>query len=128
MELVREWVARFNREGFLPEELFDPDVELFNIREFPLPGPYSGYEGLRKWREAIFEVVEEGRFEIDELIDVDEADLVVSKMRILGRAKHTGIHVDIGFANVNWIRNGRICRAESFTDHADALKAAGLSE
>ena len=74
VEIVREMIDRFNRDGFLPEDLFDPDVELFNARESPLPGPYHGYEGLRQWREGVFEVVEEGQFEIDELRDVDEAD------------------------------------------------------
>ena len=36
--VVRQMIDRFNRDGFLPEDLFDPDVELFNVRESPLPG------------------------------------------------------------------------------------------
>jgi ketosteroid isomerase-like protein len=118
-------VTRFNQDGFLPEDLFDPDVELFNIRESPLPGPYRGYEGLREWRKGVFEVVEEGRFEIDDLTDVDEAGLVIYKIRLRGRARHTGIEIDIGWTNVNWFREGRIFRSESFTNHAQALDAAG---
>ena len=128
VEVVREVVARFNRDGFLPEDLFDPEVELFNIRESPLPGPYRGYEGLRDWRQGVFEVVEEGRFELYDLVDVDEADLVIYKMRLHGRARHTGIDVDIGWTNLQWLREGRIYRSKSFTDHAEALEAAGLSE
>ena len=96
VEAVRETVMRFNRDGFFPEDLFDPEIELFNIRESPLPGPYHGYDGLRKWREGVFEVVEEGRFEIDDLIDVDEANLVIFRVRLLGRARHTGVEIDIG--------------------------------
>ena len=128
VEIVREMVTRFNRDGFMPEDLFDPDVELSNIRESPLPGPYRGYEGLRKWREGVFEVIEDGRFEIDDLIDVDEAGLVIHKTRLLGRARHTGIEVDIEWTNVQWLRDGRIFRSESFTNRAEALEAAGLSE
>ena len=128
LEVVREMVTRFNRDGFLPEDLFDPDVELSNIRESPLPGPYRGYEGLREWRDGVFEVVEEGRFEIGELIDVDEADVVIYKMRLHGRARHTDLAINIGWTNVNWLREGRICRSESFTNHAEALEAAGLSD
>ena len=128
VEAVREIVMRFNRDGFMPEDLYDPDVELFNIRESPLPGPYRGYEGLREWREGVFEVVEEGRFEIDDLIDVDEADLVIYKMRLVGRARHTGIDFNRGWTTVQWLRQGRIYRSESYTDHAEALEAAGLSE
>jgi len=104
LETVREAIARFNRDGFLPEDLFDPDVELFNIRESPLPGPYHGYDGLREWREGVFEVVEEGRFEIEDMIDVDEAGLVLYRMRLLGRARHTGLDFNIAWTTVQWLR------------------------
>ena len=128
VEVVRQMVDRFNRDGFLPEDLFDPDVELFNARESPLPGPYHGYEGLREWREAVFEVVEEGRFAVDSFRDVDEADLVIYGIRLVGRARHTGLEMDLVWTNVNWFRDGRIYRSKSFTNHAEALEAAGLSE
>ena len=127
VEIVRAMIDRFNRDGFLPVELFDPDVDLFNVRESPLPGSYHGYEGLRQWREEVFDVVEEGRFEIDNLQDVDEADLVIYGIRLLGRARHTRLEIDIAWTNVNWIREGRIYRSKSFTNHGDALEAAGLS-
>ena len=128
VEAVREIVMRFNRDGYMPEDFYDPDVELFNIRESPLPGPYCGYDGLREWREGVFEVVEEGRFEIDDLIDLDEANVVVFRVRLLGRARHTGVEFDIGWTTVNWFREGRVYRSESFTDRAEALEAAGLSQ
>ena len=128
VEIVRAMIDRFNRDGFLPEELFDPDVDLFNVRESPLPGSYHGYEGLRQWRKEVFDVVEEGRFEIDNLQDVDEADLVIYGIRLLGRARHTRLEIDIAWTNVNWIREGRIYRSKTFTNHAEALEAAGLSE
>jgi ketosteroid isomerase-like protein len=115
-------------KGFSLKTLFDPEVELFNIRESPLPEPYRGYGGLRQWREGVFEVLEDGRFEIDDLIDVDEANLVVYKMRLVGRARHTGIAFQRGWTTVQWIRDGRIYRSESYTDQAEAFEAAGLSE
>jgi ketosteroid isomerase-like protein len=127
-EVVQAMIEGFNRDGALPEELFDPQVDLFNIRESPLPGPYHGYDGLRKWRDGVFEVIEDGRFEISELRNLDEADIVIYRVRLLGRARHTGLEIDIEWSNVNWLRDGRIYRSESFTNHSDALKAAGLSE
>jgi ketosteroid isomerase-like protein len=127
-EVVQAMIEGFNRDGALPEELFDPQVDLFNIRESPLPGPYHGYDGLRKWRDGVFEVIEDGRFEISGLRNLDEADIVIYRVRLLGRARHTGLEIDIEWSNVNWLRDGRIYRSESFTNHSDALKAAGLSE
>jgi len=128
VEIVREMTARFNRDGFMPEDLFDPDVELSNIRESPLPGPYHGYQGLREWREGVFEVIEEGRFEVDDLIDFDEADVVIFKTRLRGRARHTGLEVTIEWTTVQWFRDGRIYRSESYTNNEEALEAAELSE
>src|SRR6266566_7340998 len=125
VEIVRRAIEAFNRSGSLPEEHFDPEGELFNVRESPLPGPYRGYAGLLEWRQGVFEVIDEGRFEIDDVIDVDESDLVIYKCRLLGRARHTGIEIDISWTNLNWFREGRIYRSESFTSHAEALKAAG---
>jgi ketosteroid isomerase-like protein len=128
VEVVRAMVTMFNRTGFLPEDLFDPDVELFNIRESPMPGPYRGYTGLLEWRQGVFDVIDQGRFEIEDVIDVEDSGLVIYKNRLLGRARHSGIEIDISWTNVNWLREGRIYRSESFTSHAEALQAAGLAE
>jgi hypothetical protein len=63
--------------------------------------------------------------EIDDLRDVDKADLVVYRIRLLGRARHTRLEIDIGWTNVNWFREGRIYRSESFTNHQEASKPPG---
>ena len=128
MEIVRKVTAGFNRDGSMPEDLIDPDIEFFNLREFPLPGPYRGYEGLREWKDAVFEVLEDWRFEVEDFNDVDETNLVVFNTRLLGRARHTGIAVDLHWTAVQWFRDGRIYRSEAFTERVDALEAAGLSE
>jgi ketosteroid isomerase-like protein len=101
-------------------------VEFFNIPESPIPGPYHGHDGLLEWREDLLEVLEEARFEIEGMVDVDDADLVIFELRLRGRARHTGIAVDIGWTSFNWFRDGLIRRAEAYTDSAEALAAAGL--
>jgi hypothetical protein len=126
LDVVRASIDRFNREGWLPPELYHPDVTLFNAPESPIPGPYRGHEGLVKWRDDVLEVVEEARYEIDNLQDFDDADLVIFELRLLGRARHTGIAVDVGWTLVNWFRDGLIHRIEAHTDRADALAAAGM--
>jgi ketosteroid isomerase-like protein len=127
VETVRELWRTFNLDRVLPEALFDPEVEVFNVRESPLPGPYRGYDGLREWRDGVFEVLDEGRYEIDDLIDADDADIVIYRLRLIGRARHTGIEVDVCWTTVNWFREGRIYRSKSFTSHREALEAAGMS-
>ena len=128
VEVARAATERFNRDGWLPEEFFDPDVEFSNLAESPLPGPYRGYDGLRQWRLDLFEVVEDGRFETWDFTDVDDADAVMFRVRLRGRAKHTGIDVDVSWTTVDWFRDGRIHRTAAYTDHGEALEAVGLRE
>jgi SnoaL-like domain len=127
LELVRASIDHFNREGHLPPELHQREVLLFNAPESPIPGPYRGHEGLLTWRDDLLEVVEDARFEITDLEDIDEADLVIFELRLRGRARHTGIAVDVGWTLVNWFRDGLIDRIEAHSHRADALAAAGLS-
>jgi ketosteroid isomerase-like protein len=127
VEVMRALFERFNRTGYQPEELWHPDGVLVNFRESPIPGPYEGHEGLRRWREDLFEVVNEGRFDVESLTDADNAGAVVAKVRLRGRARHTDIEVDVPFSITAWLRAGRISRTESFTDHDEALEAAGLN-
>ena len=70
VEIVRAVWEPFNRDGALPEDLSDPEVEFSNVRESPIPGPYHGFNGLRSWRDAIAEVVEDWRYEVGETTDV----------------------------------------------------------
>ncbi len=126
VEVARAANERFNQDGWFPEELFDPEVDFSNLAESPLPGPYNGYEGLRQWRRDLFEVVEEGHFETWDFTDVDDAQAVMFRMRLRGRAKHTGIDVDISWTTVNWFRDGRIRRSAAYTDRHEALEAVGL--
>jgi len=128
VEITRSVFERFNRNGCLPEELWHSDARLTNFRESPIPGPYRGHEGLREWRDDIFEVLKEGRFEVTSLTDADEVNAVVARHHLRGRARHTNIEVDVPFSTTMWIRDGRVARSESYLVHAEALKAAGLSE
>ena len=128
VEMVRASFERFNQDGYLPEDLFDPAVELSNVRESPLPGPYRGYEGLRQWSDDLREVLYEARFEIEEQIDVEAQSAVITRVRLRGRARHTDIAIDFPFTIVGWVRDGRVYRTDGFTEHSDALKAAGLRE
>ena len=52
--IMRTLFERFNRDGFLPVELWHSDAVLVNIRESPIPGPYLGHDGLRRFSFEIF--------------------------------------------------------------------------
>ena len=82
VELVRRWFAAI-AEGDLASELWDADLIVDNIPEFPVVGPYRGYEGLRRWWDDLAEVVEGARVQLDKATRLDD-DKVLTIQRLIG--------------------------------------------
>ena len=122
----RVWQA-VSSNGELPFELWDEDLRIDNMPEFPIRGPYHGYEGLARWRDDIAEVIEDLRFDVEEVIDLDE-ERVLSIQRAFGRASHTGIEMDVLWASVLTLRDGKIVHAQGYWTPEQARQAVGLSE
>jgi ketosteroid isomerase-like protein len=62
-----------------------------------------------------------------EPIDAGE-DQVVAVLRVMGRAKLSGVETDLIFATLYTIREGKIARGREYATRDDALEAAGLRE
>jgi ketosteroid isomerase-like protein len=58
----------------------------------------------------------------------DTGDKVVAIVRQQGRANATGMPVDMTFAQVLTVRNGKRVRMQMDADPSEALEAAGLRE
>ena len=56
----------------------------------------------------------------------DAGEQVVAIMRQQGRAKSTGLNVDMTFAQVWTVRDGMQARMEMYADPAEAFVATGL--
>ena len=67
-------------------------------------------------------------WELDVVRLHDAGDRVVAVMRQRGRAKSTGLAVDMTFAQVFTIEGGREIRMQMYADPAEAIEAVGLSE
>ena len=76
---------------------------------------------LREWTDAW----EDWELEVDALRDA--GDRVVALMHQRARSKSTGMPVEMSFAQVWTFRDGKRARMEMYTDQAEALAAAGLS-
>ena len=61
------------------------------------------------------------------LIDAGE-DQVVAVLRVMGRAKLSGVETDLIFATLYTIREGKIARGREYATRDEALEAAGLRE
>ena len=91
----------------------------------PISGPYRGLDGLRRWREDTFDVIEDWRLLLDEVITGDDPDVMVVTQRFVGRMTHTGLTADFPLTAVVRFRDGLIVRFEGYRERAEALKAVG---
>ncbi len=67
------------------------------------------------------------RVEVERLIEVDDQTMVLL-MTLSGKGRGSGIEVRQQIAHLDSFRAGKLTRIVTYTEHAEALEAAGLSE
>jgi ketosteroid isomerase-like protein len=126
---VRDAVAAFNRgdlDAWL--EYFTDDIDYRAVEGAPDDhGPIEGKDALRAYVEDWRETFDDFRTEPTELIDAGE-DRAIAVMRISGRARLSGVEVDLTFAVVYTLRDGKVARGREYWTRDQALEAAGLWE
>ena len=105
-----------------------PDHEMFTIQSLVEGGGYRGAEGFRRWLASWSEMFgSDWSAKVDEAVAADdERVLLTGWMSAHGR--QGGVPVEQRFWVVMWVRKGRATRSEVHTDHAEALRAAGMSQ
>jgi len=128
--VVRRGAEAANRRDF--DFLFlalDPEIEFRFTGEFIPPdflGWQRGHEGYRRVWNAGIETWEDLRLEFEEVIDLGNRLLLCGRQ--LGHGTASGVLVSQPMFQLHTLRNGLVIRQENFTDRAQALEAAGLSE
>jgi ketosteroid isomerase-like protein len=128
VEIVRDGYERFRVTGDLAEETATEDFawDMSNFHGWPEQQVYEGVAEarifLREWTDAW----EDWELEIDSLHDA--GDRVVALLRQRGRSKAAGMPVEMSFAQVWTIRDGKQARMDMYSDPAEALAAVGLPE
>jgi ketosteroid isomerase-like protein len=126
VETMRRYVDLLNETGEVPVELLQPDVEMHMFRGSPIPGPYMGHDGVRRWREDTFDVFQDWRMELDEVVPGGDPDVVVAIHRFVGHMRHTELPSNFPLAVVTRFRDGLIARFDGFRERDEALTAAGI--
>ena len=126
IEIVRRWFGSLERSE-LPLDLTAEDVEIDNIKDFPVQGPYSGHEGVRRWWGDLAEAFESFRIELIDCARVDE-ERVLTENRASGHFRGTGIPLDFPWASLVSVRDGKVVRAVGYFSGRQALEAVGLTE
>jgi ketosteroid isomerase-like protein len=128
-ELVRRWFERF-AQGDPGEEFCDPEIEIRNWAESLAPGPYRGYDGLRRWWRDVHDpdIAEDVKlFDLEEVTDLG-GGRVLTIQRATGRARYSRIEIDQRWGSILTVRDGRVLSAVGYSDPAAARRAAGLDQ
>jgi ketosteroid isomerase-like protein len=129
VEIVRRTVDSINRRDLdraieAAHEDFEAD---WSNSVAPHGGVYRGREHARGLIEAFLEAWEEFHWELQEIIEVDKAQVVVVN-RVRGRGRGSGVSVDATGAQLWTITGGKVRRVKLYQSKHDALEAVGLSE
>jgi ketosteroid isomerase-like protein len=127
VEIVRLGYDEFLATGELVERITAPEFvwDMSTFHGWPERQTYEGPEGTREFLTEWMGAWEDWRLEVRELIDA--GDDVVAILHQSGRSKTTGLEVDMDFAQVWTIKDGKQTRMRMYADPDEALREVGLS-
>ena len=128
VEIVREAYERFVVTGEFVADLGTDDFvwDMSNYHGWPEQQVYEGVDGARAFLREWIDAWEDWELELEALHDA--GDRVVALVRQRGRSKEGGMPVEMAFAQVWTLRDGKQARTEVYSERAEALAAVGLSE
>ena len=128
VEIVRHAYERFVTTGEISGEALAPDFvwDMSNFDGWPEQQVYEGVAGARSFLETWTGAWDDWILEVDALHDA--GDKVVAFVRQSGTSKAAGMPVEMSFAQVWTVRDGREARMDMYSDRSEALEAAGLGE
>ena len=128
VEVVRRaWQHFVSTHGFA-EELAAPDFvwDMSSFRDWPEQPYYEGIEGMYAFNRDWLEPFEDLEFVVEGYHEA--GDDVVTVVRQHGRARASGVRVEMRYAVVTFVRDGLLARAKVYAEPGEALKAVGLEE
>jgi ketosteroid isomerase-like protein len=127
VEIVGVIYERFARgETAEMMEHLHPEIDWLINAAAPEAGTHRGHEGVNAWLADVEENLSEFRIVPGELLDAGDA--VVCPVRIVVRGKASGAEADLRETHVWTLGDALVTEMRVYSDHAEALEAAGLSE
>jgi ketosteroid isomerase-like protein len=126
VEVVRRGYELFLETGDVSEEIVAPGFvwDMSTFRSWPERQTYEGIDGARQFLADWTSAWDDWRLEVRELIDA--GDEVVAILHQSGISKTTGLRVDMDFAQLWTVDEGRETYMRMYADPDEALRAAGL--
>lgn len=121
LSVIRAW-AQGMAAGQLEVERWHPDAEIVNARGWVVDATYHGREGVQRWWDDIAEAFVDVGLVMVFLEPVGE-DRILTKQRIAGRFRSSGIPVDTTWCSIFTVRDGLIARAVGYLSEREAREA-----
>jgi len=127
VDIIRRGYEDFISTGEPTEDIMAPEFvwDMSTFRDWPERKTYEGVEGMREFIGDWTAAWEDWRLEVEDLVDAGGE--VVAIVRQSGRSKTTGLPVDMGFAQLWTLSDGKQTRMRMYADPEEALRAAGLA-
>ena len=106
-------------------EVWDADVVIVEIADYPDTATYHGHKGMRRWLEGWLDAFDEMSVEPLEFIPAGDFVVVPTHQRFRSKA---GLDVEQHITQVLRFRGSKVVYATGYRDKSKALEAVGLSE
>jgi ketosteroid isomerase-like protein len=129
VEVVRRGYEHRRETGDFLEAILAPDFvwDMSKFRGWPEQQIYEGVDEARRFIRDWSAEFDDWEIEVEALHDAG-GDKVVGVARQRGRSRTSGLPVEMRYAQVYTLRDGKEVRMEMYADPAEALKAVGLEE
>jgi ketosteroid isomerase-like protein len=87
------------------------------------PDEYNGHDGVRRYFDSFSEIVDDLRFDADELVGVTPST-VAARGIITGRGRESGIPIEMRLPLVIRLRDGKVTEMTPYREWEDAVTAA----
>jgi ketosteroid isomerase-like protein len=112
----------------LVEAECDPEIVLDAPTDAFTEGEWRGHDGAVGFVANQMEVLDDMWLRVDEYIEVDDAEVIVVAITFGGRARHSGLEVELHPIHVFRRRGGRTVRWQIFQERDAALEAVEVRE
>lgn len=128
VEIVASGYAHFASTGDLLADIHAPDFvwDMSQFRGWPEQPTYQGIEGARAFLRTWIGAWDDWEVEVESLEEVGEQVLAILLQR--GRSKATGLPIDMRFAMLWSLRDGKETRMTMYADPDEALSTLAGGE